>query len=172
MDVDTSGVPEDGRTTALMSEIGDSLAAHGFRPVSTRKYLASEVALLLKRQTFNTNRAVVVIRLRQLEEDFDSYLKQLRRGVARECGFIPFFWGIGIQVVVLVDDLREWPPSLSRYLAVIDNQWAIVQSIFIVDRRRGEYRSARTWGQVISGKFQDAIDAVLARRFRRSDSAA
>jgi len=165
----TIGMPEDALTTAVMPELCDALASHGFRPVVTRKYLLSEEALLLKRQTFNTNRAVVVIRRQQFGRDFDAELKQLKRAVARECGFIPFFWGIGIQVVVLVETIREWPPALAQYLAVIDNQWAIVQSFFIVDRERGEYRSARTWGQVFTGKFQDVIDGVLARQFRRSD---
>lgn len=157
---------------ALLSELSDRLAAHGFRQVEAREKVPTNVLLLLKRQTFNTNRAVVVVRLNDVKADFGAYLKQLRSGVARECGFIPFFWGIGIQVVVLADDLGESRANPSQYLAVLDNQWAIIQSIFLVDVTRGEYYAARTWGQVITGKFQDAITSVLSQRFRLVDSAA
>lgn len=159
-------------TVALMSVFSDRLATHGFRSVETRQKVPSNVLLLLKRQTFNTNRAVVVVRFDQVEADFRAYLKQLRSGVARECGFIPFFWGIGIQIVVLADDLGETRFNPSQYLAVLDNQWAIIQSVFLVDLTRAEYSAARTWGQVITGKFQDAIDRVLSQQFRRVDPAA
>jgi hypothetical protein len=151
---------------SLLSKISESLATFGFRPVETREKVPSNVCLLLKRQTFNTNRAIVVARLQDVGPDFQAYLKQLRSGVARECGFIPFFWGIGIQVVVLADTLGESAANPSRYLAVLDNQWAIIQSIFLVDLTRGEYFTARTWGQVITGKFQDALNRVLSEQFR------
>jgi hypothetical protein len=151
---------------SLLSKISESLATFGFRPVETREKVPSNVCLVLKRQTFNTNRAIVVTRLQDVGPDFQAYLKQLRSGVARECGFIPFFWGIGIQVVVLADTLGESAANPSRYLAVLDNQWAIIQSIFLVDLTRGEYFTARTWGQVITGKFQDALNRVLSEQFR------
>jgi hypothetical protein len=150
----------------LNAELSERLASHNFRSVMTREKVPSNVLLLLKRQTFNTNRAVVVIRQSEIGPDFGAYLKQLRSGVARECGFIPFFWGIGIQVIVLADELGESRANPSQYLAVIDNQWAIVQSIFLVDVPHSEYWMARTWGQVITGKFQDAINDVLSKRFR------
>lgn len=151
---------------SLSAELTERLAAHRFRPVTTREKVPSDVLLLLKRQTFNTNRAVVVVRQPSLGPDFGAYLKQLRSGVARECGFIPVFWPIGIQVVVLAGDLGEARANPSRHLAVIDNQWALVQSVFLVDLPRGEYITARTWGQFITGKFQDAINAVLSEHFR------
>ena len=155
----------------ILEKISESLATFGFRPVETREKVPTNVCLLLKRQTFNTNRAVVAVRFQDVGPDFPAYLKQLRSGVARECGFIPFFWGIGIQVVVLADNLGDSKTNPSRYLAVIDNQWSILQSIFLVDLTRGEYYTARTWGQVITGKFQDAINGVLAQQFRQIDPA-
>ena len=157
---------------SLISALSDRLAAHGFRAVDTRQKTPSNVLLLLKRQTFNTNRAVVVVGMDEVGPDFGAYLKQLRSGVARECGFIPFFWGIGIQVVVLADHLGQLRTNPSQYLAVLDNQWAIIQSIFLVDKELGEYHAARTWGQVITGKFQNAIHSVLAERFRHVDGSA
>jgi len=152
--------------------MSDRLAAHGFRPVETREKVPSNVLLLLKRQNFNTNRGVVVVHFDEVKADFGAYLKQLRSGVARECGFIPFFWGIGIQVVVLAGNLGESHSNPSQYLAVLDNQWAIIQSIFLVNVTRNEYYAARTWGQVISGKFQDAINGVLSQRFRHVEPGA
>ena len=53
----------------------------------------------------------------------------------------------------------------SRYVASIDNQWAIVQSVFFADPEARSYVGARTWGQVVTGPFQDAIAAALAKHF-------
>ena len=48
-----------------------------------------------------------------------------------------------------------------------DNQRAIAQSIFVFDTQTRRHVGTRTWGQVVTGKFQDAIDAAL-RKFGAS----
>ncbi len=53
-----------------------------------------------------------------------------------------------------------------KYVAHVDNQWAIIQSIFLVDPSAKVYRSARTWGQFVTGKYQDSIDAALNQHFQ------
>lgn len=44
-----------------------------------------------------------------------------------------------------------------------DNHWSIIQSVFIVQAGVGLVATARTWGQYVTGKYQDVIEAVLAR---------
>ena len=127
---------------------------------------APNVELLLKRQTWNTNRAIVVAALPEVPSDFASYLRGLRRWVAFRCGFFPFFWGIGIQVILVVPGLARSSLDPTKHAARMDNQWAIVQSVFLVDPSAQIYRSARTWGQFVTGKSHDAIAGVLEQYFQ------
>ena len=43
----------------------------------------------------------------------------------------------------------------------INTQGILVQSVFAIDRGSRASTSARTWGQVITGRFQDGIEAAI-----------
>lgn len=101
-----------------------------------------------------------------MPENFDAYVRRLRQLVAKKCGYLAVLWPIGIQVVISAPGALNVDPR--PYLALIDNQWALIQSMFLIDPDRNEYREARTWGQFITGKFQDAISATLARTYLQS----
>ncbi len=151
-----------------LPELVSALSAHGFSQVSELQGVPDAV-LLLKRQTWNTNRAVVVVTPAQVPADFAGYLTEVRKRVAFRCKFVPFFWGIGIQVVVVAPGLQGSGIDPSRHVASVDNQWAIVQSVFLVDPGSGTFRVGRTWGQFVTGKFQNAIAGVLGRHFAREE---
>lgn len=144
------------------------MAEHGFRQVTDTTSIP-DATLLLKRQTWNTNRAIVVVRPAEIPADIDSYLRQVRKRVAFQCGFFPFFWGIGIQVVVVAQGISQRGIIPTEHVAKVDNQWAIVQSIFLVDPETSTFQAGRTWGQFVTGKFQDAIATALSRHFRSTD---
>lgn len=62
--------------------------------------------------------------------------------------------------------LERRPPSfgeLEKGVDRFDNQWGIIQSVFVFDLDTGERWQARTWGQVVTGRFQDAIWETLKR---------
>lgn len=138
------------------------MAEQGFRSVPVTAVL-SDVTLLLKRQTWNTNRAIVVACPARIPADIRVYFHQIRKQVAIKCGFFPVFWGIGIQVIVFAPGLSKSDIDPAHHLARVDNQWAIVQSIFLADSESRTYKSARTWGQFVTGKFQDAVSEALSR---------
>jgi len=94
-------------------------------------------------------------------------VKRLRGQVARRCRFLPVLWAIGIQVVVLAPGFARSGIQPAQHVARVDNQWAIVQSVFLVDPEAGTYDAASSWGQIFTGKHQDTIDRVLAGSFRR-----
>jgi hypothetical protein len=154
----------------LLAQLADGLQPFGFRRVDDSG-AAGElgVALLLKRQTWNTNRAVVVVDAPSLPSDFGAFLRRVRTHVAFRAGFFPLLWGIGIQVIVVTSDVASRSLQPARYVAAIDNQWAIVQSVFIVNADAAEFSEGRTWGQFVTGKFQDAISNVLSLEFRRTE---
>ena len=139
----------------LAREIAAALAPHGFKEATWPG------GFLLKLQTLNINRAVVVLDLAEIPPNLGAYLKKIRKQVAFACGFFPFFWGIGIQVVLIARGGMPITVDPADYISDFDNQWAIIQSIFIVDVPERKYHEARSWGQVITGKYQDAIAEVL-----------
>ena len=149
----------------LLPDLTRTMAEHGFRQVTDLKAIP-DAALLLKRQTWNTNRAIVVVSPANPPSDTRGYLRQLRRHVAFRCGFFPFLWGIGIQVVIVSPGISQSGIDPSQHVARIDNQWSIVQSIFLADPVASSYRAGRTWAQFITGKFQDAISVTLSRHFQ------
>jgi hypothetical protein len=138
-----------------------SLDEFGFKPVQGYEKKIPECTSLLKRQTLNTNRAICVVKLSEIPDDIDSYIKGLRTKVAFKIGFFPLLWGLGLQVVILCPGIINGSFSPNDYVAKIDNQWAIVQSVFFVDPQKNEFIEGRTWGQVVTGKFQDAIAREL-----------
>ena len=152
----------------LIPDLVAALAMHGFRKVPETNGIA-DVTLLLKRQTWNTNRAVVVVSPAQPPTEIATYLRELRRRIAFRCGFFPFIWGIGIQVVIVAPGIVQSGIDPSRYVARVDNQWAIIQSIFLADHSSQTFRSGRTWGQMLTGKFQDTISRVLSQYFQPHD---
>jgi hypothetical protein len=140
----------------LLIPLTAALSAHGFRPVD-----APTADLLMKRQNFNTNRAVIVVSAPAVPQDFGAYVREVRDDAARRCRYIPVLWPIGIQLVAVAPGITTSSIDPKNYIALVDNQTALIQSVFLVDPERGEYVSARTWGQFITGKFQDAIEGVL-----------
>ena len=148
----------------LLEDLKSVLAEFGFRQVEDFSAVCDAV-MLLKRQTLNMNRAVVVVQATEMPADFRSYLKRLRRLVAFKCGFFPFFWGIGIQVVVFAKGACESGIDPAAYVAKIDNQWSIVQSLFLVDTESESFSVGRSWGQTVSSGFQEEIFRTLARNY-------
>lgn len=138
----------------------------GFRPVNDPGSLISGCVHLSKRQTLNTNRAICVIEIKELPDDMESYLKSIRNKVAMKVGFFPLLWGLGLQVVLVCPNAAGLNAQISKFVAKVDNQWAIIQSIFFVDPIKAEFISARTWGQVVTGKFQDEIFSQLSQCYR------
>jgi len=114
-----------------------------------------------KRQTLNMNRAVAVVRLDTLPDDLTPLLMKVKKEAAFRCGYFPFFYGLGTQLVLIVNGLISQKPDVEHYVDKIDNQWSIIQSIFVVHLDLGLVAGARTWGQVFTGKYQKAILTAL-----------
>jgi hypothetical protein len=147
--------------TALVRAIEDELAPDGFEPRTIAASLEGiEIAAVWARKTFNTNRGAVVLRLPDGEHP-GPLSQRLKIPLGKAIGYFPFFYGIGLQLVWVGRGAFPLSPSLDGFVDKIDNQRSIVQSLFVVDLDNGVMESARTWGQVITGKFQDAIDRGL-----------
>jgi len=137
------------------------LEEYGFKSVQGIEASIPECCYLSKRQTFNTNRAVCVLKLSEMPENLHEYLHSIRKRIAFKIGFFPVFWGLGLQVVILCPKATSVCTPPVEYVAKSDNQWAIVQSIFLIDPEKLQFIEARSWGQLVTGRFQDAISQQL-----------
>jgi len=152
---------------AFVAELVERLVDYGFRQVPRPSEAIPGAQALLRRQTLNMNRAVLVVFPAFTPPDFPSYVKEVRRQAAFRCRFLPFLWGIGLQVVIVLPGIAKAGIDPTKYVSKSDNQWAIIQSVFLIDPTESSFVSARTWGQVVTGKYQDAIENVLASHFSR-----
>ena len=141
----------------LLEEV---LAPHGFRRAKEGGR-GSLCRAILKLQTLNLNRAVAVADIDTLPDDPVPLLKSIKKEVAHRVGFFPFFYGVGTQLLLVVSGPMPEKIGPERYVDSYDNQWSIIQSVFIVRADSSLVATARTWGQRISHKYQDAIEAVL-----------
>ena len=147
----------------FLPDLIQTLGCHAFRPLPNPERAVPGAVALLKRQNLVSNRAVLVLNLAEIPIDFSQYASTLRRQVAFRCGFFPFFYGIGIQLVVAAPGIILSDLNPTDYVARIDNQWSIIQSVFFVDTREHKYVTSRSWGQLIVGQFQDAIAEAIGR---------
>ena len=137
------------------------LNINGFKKVEESTSVDSSCTLLLKRQNLNLNRAIAVFELDVIPESLEGFILKMRTQVAKKVKFVPFFWGVGIQIIIVCPNIVSEDIDPNKFVSRVDNQWAIVQSVFLVDRTSKKLKEGRTWGQVISKKFQDEISVQL-----------
>jgi len=115
----------------------------------------------LHRKTWNTNRGVVLSSLRATSELGDAVARLREEAKSR---LAHSWWSqLGLQIVFELEAGALPPQELIALLVdQINSQGVLIQSIFVLDPTTHETREARTWGQLITGKFQDAIAAALA----------
>ena len=89
----------------------------------------------------------------------------VRTKVAFKVGFFPLFWGLGLQVILICPGISSINEPISSFAAKVDNQWAIIQSVFFVDPEEGNFIAGRTWGQFLTGKYQDEIFRQLQNNY-------
>lgn len=109
-----------------------------------------------RRQKWGTNRALVVVELPE-GVDVEEFVHREKYVLGKRIGYFPVFYGLYMQLVLV-----GWTDAdLSGCVDKIDNQRAIVQSCHVVDVERKRSVSSRTWGQILSGEFHDAIEAAI-----------
>jgi len=111
-----------------------------------------------KRKTWNTNRGVALLELTQGLDSLEAFVRAVRDPVGKAIGYFPVFYPLGLQLILAGEGIQQEQSGLSAVLSKIDNQTVVLQSIHIVDLNGPASASARTWGQVVSGRYQDAIE--------------
>lgn len=149
----------------LSKALEKELSSYGFKRVKLNDSFYEDCKLILKRQTWNTNRAVCILERESIPDNFDLYIKEMRKAVALKVKFIPLFYGVGIQFVLICPGILRTITEPKDFVSKIDNQWAIVQSLFLIDTDANTFKEGRTWGQVVTGRYQDVISNTISASF-------
>ncbi|HEV7860557.1 MAG TPA: hypothetical protein VGO91_18205 [Pyrinomonadaceae bacterium] len=116
------------------------------------------VRAMWKRKTWNTNRGVALLELKQGLDSLEAFVRPVRDPVGKAIGYFPVLYPLGLQLILAGEGIHQEQSGLSAVLSKIDNQTVVLQSIHVVDLNGMSSTSARTWGQVITGRYQDAIE--------------
>jgi hypothetical protein len=119
------------------------------------------VRAIWKRKTWNTNRGVALLEVNQGLDALEAFIKAVRDPVGKAIGYMPVLYPLGLQLILAGEGIHQEQSGLSAVLSKIDNQTVVLQSIHVVDLHAMTSASARTWGQVITGRYQDAIERAI-----------
>ena len=115
-----------------------------------------------KRKTWNTNRGIALLRLPDRAPHAGEYALDIRPAAGKALGYIPFLYELGLQLILTGPGILKKGERLDRYVTKINNSTVLLQSLHLVDPGTRESLSIRTWGQVVTGKFIDAIELGIA----------
>jgi hypothetical protein len=155
---------------ALADGIDRAVAPHGFRllppapPGGGLPWIAAWT-----RKTWNTNRGIALLAMPEGAGPPGEYALDVRRPVGKALGYVPFLYEIGLQLVLSGPGILEQAEGIERVVTKVNNSTVLLQSLHLVDPKSGASRSVRTWGQVVTGPFIDAIESGIAR-FRETRS--
>jgi hypothetical protein len=149
---------------SLSIAIGSQLAAHKFRGHWRRRMPSLGCAAFWRLCTWNVNRAVALLKRPEGPFHVGDHCQKMKWRLLWLTRFIPLLYEVGLQMVLCGNGLEALlgdPQSLQEDVDGYSNQFVVLQSIFVVDTQTKRYASARTWGQLVSGKYQDAIVAGI-----------
>lgn len=142
----------------ILDQLDITLTQAGYRSRA-----AQEVVACYTRKTLSMNLAVVVIECPD-SRDPCEFVRQQKRVCRRAAGFyIPFFYPVSLQVIVLG---RAGDAAPSQAVDRFNNQICIVQSIFIVDLEAMRVETGVTWLRGSLRELQESIDHTLRRTVR------
>lgn len=146
---------------SLVAAIDRNVAPLGFQRIHPAPGSLPWIAAW-KRKTWNTNRGIAVLRLPEAAPHAGEYALDIRKNAGKAIGYIPFLYELGLQLVLVAPGILRKADGLDRYVTKVNNSTVLLQGIHVVDPDDGSARTVRTWGQVVTGKFIDAVEAAIA----------
>jgi hypothetical protein len=150
----------------LIEALEEKLRPYSFERLGKTSFRQTlSVPAAWKRKTWNTNRAIVALSLSGQTDELGRFAQTAKMPVGRAVGYVPFFYSLGLQLILIGDSLLRKTDGLEKSLDKYDNQRVVLQSIHVVDLALRKSVSVRTWGQYETGRFQDAIESGIQTFF-------
>ncbi len=149
----------------FVAKLNNELNQYSFEKCSIDNTIDVEEIVVWKRSTWNTNRAILLIKLSEKNineiKSLGEFSQKIKFNVGKQIGYKIFFYVLGLQIIYFGENIGELPKTIEGYVDKYDNQRVILQSIFVLDNTRKLKESIRTWGQVISSRYQDMIENTM-----------
>jgi hypothetical protein len=151
---------------SLIEHLDRSLSPFSFKRLDSGAVLPGNcegvcVRALWKRKTWNTNRGVALLEIADASMPLSQLAAGVQLPVGEMIGYITFLYPLGLQLILAGRGFASQPEQLKPVLDKIDTQTIILQSLHAIDLNSLTSISVRTWGQVFTGRFQDAIEEAI-----------
>jgi len=151
---------------SLIAAIDGEISPHGFRPHTHERMPSLRCLAYRCLRAWSFNRAVAVLEPPEGDFEIGPYCQQMKWPLRTLKWSVPFFYEPGLQIVLAGTGLERKlraTGGLDGHVDTFSNQLVVLQSIFVVDTGTRRYAADRTWGQVVTGQYQDAIAAGIHR---------
>jgi hypothetical protein len=150
----------------LAQSIDTAVAVHGFRQFKPAAALSPLPWIAAwKRKTWNTNRGIALLAMSEQATHAGEHALDIRVQAGKAIGYLPFLYELGLQLILVGPGILKKGEGLDRYVTKVNNSTVLLQSIHLVDPVANASFSVRTWGQIVTGRFIDAIETGIARFF-------
>ncbi len=120
-----------------------------------------------QRKTFNTNRAAALLTAPGVT-DLEEHCQQLKWQIIKRTFYVPFLYPLGLQMVVVGDDLLSTAKIGPSVVDLIDNQRVVLQGVFAVDTKEKTFRYWSSPGLYLTSRLHKAMaGAIAAAGFER-----
>lgn len=93
-------------------------------------------------------------------ENLILHLHSIKYELGKATGYIPFLNEVGMQLVVVGNKITSTECNI-KPVDTVNNQRAIIQSIFIIDKRNRKYFRSITVLQTVTKSVQEFIDYLI-----------
>lgn len=149
------------------TKLDEELHEHSFKQHSIENIFDVEEVVVWRRRTWNSNRAVLLIRLsdKNIEsiKNLGAFSQQIKFKAGKQIGYKIFLYALGLQIIYYGDDFGDLTHTIKGHVDKYDNQRVVLQSIFLLDRACKTMESTRTWGQFLTGQYQDIIENTIGK---------
>lgn len=146
----------------LISNLSEEIDPHIYEKIILNEKLGFDEIVVWKRKSFNINSAIVLIKLDEKDNNevksLGKYSKSIKKELGKIIKFTPCFYELGLQIIYYGEDIIDLSYDLNKYVDKINTFTVILQSIHVIDIKNNKSKSVRTWGQIVTGKYQDMIE--------------
>lgn len=122
----------------LAQHIEEAIVPSSFKRIEAQ--LADESIQLIaawKRKTLNMNRGIALVSLAKQAAHPGEFAKTIKKPMGKFIGYFPFFYEIGLQLVLVGRTILDRSTGLEQFLDTV-SQSVTLQSIHLVDVAAGE----------------------------------
>jgi hypothetical protein len=118
---------------SLTQCLHEAIAAHSFKRVEIQQAESVPIIAAWKRNTLNMNRGIALVRFSSQNVHPGEFAKAIKKPVGKIIGYIPVLHELGLQLILVGQDVLDKSTELDHFLDSKNTQTVILQSIHLID---------------------------------------